>query len=348
MNKVIYICLMALCLFSCGKDEMSYDGETCFGWDDFEVSELNGTDLEFDELIMNPEQLLVRDSLLITINLRTEKFFHLFNLKTKHKIGESITVGQGPEDMLGPSFIPSSDSIMVYDRSTSTVYHFTLDEFVNNPSPNPVRKYKLDMPYFFSELAQLKGGLIGMSYRPDAPCYVFDSEGKKSEDGFGFYPHGHFSYSDLEIVDAFRGMVISNGDDRVVVCHFFTDLIDIYDGEGKLLKRLHGPEHFLTRFMEFNDGVRQGSRADPNYYRVAFYGPACFEDGFCVLYDGKFVNKPGHNMLSKDLLVFTWDGKPLKHYKLNQGVSRISLDTKAHKIYGISSEPEYHIVEYFY
>lgn len=45
-----------------------------------------------------------------------------------------------------------------------------------------------------------------------------------------------------------------------------------------------------------------------------------------MLYNGKFVNKPGYNLLAKDILVFSWEGVPLRHYILNDGVSRIAVN----------------------
>lgn len=344
-----YTVVALLTLISCeNKTATTYDQETRFGWQDFEVQNLVAKKIEFAEPVMKPDQLMIWDTLLVTINRGTEKIFHLFNLKTKEKIGERITVGQGPDEMIVPFFIENSDSIKVYDVMTSTVYSYMVNEFVANQSPIPSRRYKLSEANFFSELASLGTNLVGVSYRPDIPCYLFDANGQKIDGGIGSYPIGSVKYSDLERVDAYRGILASNGTDRFAVSYFFTDLIDIYSDKGKLIKRLHGPEHFFTRFTEYNDGNRMGSRPNHDYYRDAFYSPVSVGDTFFVLYNGKFVNKPEYNLLAKDILVFSWDGTPLKHYQLEEGVSRIAVDSKDRKIYGISSEPEYHIVEYSY
>ena len=58
--------------------------------------ELTGCEIAFDEPVMQPNQLVVMDTLLITINRKTEKLLHLFNLNTKKKIGEQMTMGEGP------------------------------------------------------------------------------------------------------------------------------------------------------------------------------------------------------------------------------------------------------------
>lgn len=348
----VFLCCIAVIfgvLTSCGdKVATTYDQETCFGWEDFHNKTLAAKEIKFNEPVMKPDQLMVWDTLLVTINRGTEKIFHLFNLKTREKIGERITVGQGPDEMIAPFFVKDADSIKVYDAMTSTVYCFTIDEFVGTSSPKASRRYKLSEAYFFSELASLGTNLIGVSYRPDFPCYQFDAEGRKIDGGIGIYPEGPVKYTDLEKVDAYRGLLTSNGTDRFAVSCFFTDLIDIYSNTGELVKRLHGPEHFFTRFIEFNDGTRMGSRPDGNYYRDAFYSPVSVGDSFFVLYNGKFVNKPGYDLLAKDILVFGWDGTPLNHYQLEQGVSRITVNEENRKVYGISSNPEYHIVEFVY
>lgn len=56
-------CLGAM-MVACVSGE-TYEGETCIGWDDFEKVELTGRELFFDEEIMNPYHLAVRDSFFV-------------------------------------------------------------------------------------------------------------------------------------------------------------------------------------------------------------------------------------------------------------------------------------------
>ncbi len=348
IHSFFILIIGSIIVTSCKNNRTIYQDETLFSWNDFKVELLKGKNISFDEPIMKPLQIMVIDTLLITINQGTEKHCHLFNLKTKKKIGERIAIGQGPDEMLVPSFISSNDSIRLYDMMTSSVYSFGVSEFVSNIDAVPSRKYKLNETNFFSELAMLNEKLIGVSYRPDYPCYLFDGNGHKIGKGFGSYPAGPEKYSNEEIINAYRAILTSNRKNRVAVCHFFTDLIDVYNENGTLIKRLCGPEHFYTRFHEYNDGERIGSKPDSKYYRDAFYSPVSVEKDFFVLFNGKFVDKDGYNILAKDLLVFSWNGIPEIHYKLDQGVSRIAVDYKRHRIYGISDTPEYHIVEFSY
>ena len=338
-------CLGAM-MVACVSGE-TYEGETRIGWDDFEKVELTGRELFFDEEIMNPYHLAVRDSFLLTLNQNTEKICHIFNLNTKKKVGERIMMGQGPNDMIHPFFIETKEALMFYAPMTSSIFRFSLDEFVKEIPLRPLSKKKLAESYFFGELSLLGDNWIGVSGRPDAPCNVFDSEGNKVQ-ALGKYPVGPENYSELEKVDAYNGILATDGKSRVAVCCMFTDLIDFYDESGHLLKRLHGPERFYTRFVEFNDGRIMGSRPDGKYYRDAFYSPYGTDTHLFVLFNGKFVNKPGYNLLAKDILVFDWEGNPVRRYSLDKGIMRITVDSHNRKIYGISDSPEYHIVEFDY
>ena len=91
----IFVVILGVIFFvACGnKVESVYQDETCIEWEDFESQELTGREIAFDEPVMQPNQLVVMDTLLITINRKTEKLLHLFNLNTKKKIGEQMTMG---------------------------------------------------------------------------------------------------------------------------------------------------------------------------------------------------------------------------------------------------------------
>lgn len=334
--------------FSC-KNSTIYHDEVSINWSNFEEKELKGKVVLLDEEVMKPYHLMVRDSILMTVNERTEKICHLFNLNTGKKIGERIALGQGPNEMIHPFFINNDDSLKLFDPMTSLVHTYSLNDFIESENIFPTNIIQLDVIPYFGELSNLNNSLIGFSSKPDAPCYIFNEKGQKTHKTFGEYPKGIMGqYTDLEIVNAFRCIVATNGKNRVVLSHMFTDLIDFYNENGDLLKRVCGPEHFYTQFIEYKEGERIGSFPNRDYYRDAFYSPLCIDDKLFVLYNGKFIMHPDYNLLARDILVFDLNGNPLNRLRLDKGVSRITVDSKNRKIYGISDDPDYHIVEYSY
>ncbi|WP_459190094.1 BF3164 family lipoprotein [Parabacteroides sp. APC149_11_2_Y6] len=307
---------------------------------------LYGSNIEFDSILMKPFQLQVYDTLLITYNQNTDKLFHIFNLKSKKKIGERISMGQGPTEMIMPWFIQNQDVISIFDMGTSTISKYTISEFITNPDPIPYQQIKIK-EQFFGEIGFLGENIIGSLYRPEYPLYLFNNAGEQIK-GFGSYPISNFNYTNAEIIDAYRSIIITNQVDRVAICHFFTDLIDIYDNNGTLISRIHGPEHFFPKFKEYTDGNVITTRPVNKTYKDAFYSPVNVGDDFFVLYNGKNVGEKDYNLLAEKIFVFDWEGTPKKIFSLDQGISRISVDKRNKKIYGISNEPEYHIVEYSY
>lgn len=335
-------------MITCSCSQKSkYEHAVVINKSDFKTTQiLKGSTVEFDSLLMKPNQLQIYDTLLITCNMGDDKFFDIFNLKSKKKIGERISIGQGPMNMLFPWFVANDENITIFDMGTSVISKFTLDEFLANPEPVPFQRIKLN-EQIFSEVNLLGDEVIGSLYRPEYPLYIFDETGKQSK-GFGSYPVCDITYSNVEIIDAYRSIVTTNQVDKVAVCHFWTDLIDIYNKEGVLEKRIHGPEHFQAHFKEYTDGNVITSRAEKGTYRDAFYSPVSVGDSFFVLYNGKFVEEKGYNLLATQIFVFGWDGSPEQCFQLDQGVSRIVVDKNNKKIYGISDDPEYHIVEFSY
>ena len=66
-------------------------------------------------------------------------------MKTKKKIGSRIFLGQGPNDMLQPVFVKNDKKlIQLYDMATSCLFEYDVNTFVNNESPTPLNKIKLE------------------------------------------------------------------------------------------------------------------------------------------------------------------------------------------------------------
>lgn len=337
--------LMLFLMSSC-KEQNKYEMSVHIKNKDFINQSLVGSVIRFDELIMNPNQLTVYDTLLITCNQNTSKLFHIFNLKTKKKIGESISMGQGPMEMIQPYFIDNKDSIVIYDMMTSVISRYSIGEFISNPTPNPTQQTKLS-EHIFSKMAFLGKDVVGSPYSVESPLYVFNHEGEKTGN-FASYPVSNIDYSDVEIIEAYRSDIVANQDGNLALFYNFTDLVEIYDGDGTLKKRMHGPERFFSHFKEYTDGVVITSMPVDDKYRAAFYNPVSVGNEIFVLYNGGYIRDKDFTMLAKQIFVFDWNGNPQKIYSLSEGVLSIAVDEKSKKIYGISNDPEYHIVEFSY
>ena len=334
-------------LFSCNSKQAHYLDTHLFTLNDFRSSEqLEGKILKLDDLVMRPTDILTIDSLLITIEYGGDKLFHIYNLKTQNQINKCIVIGQGPNDMLQPEFMQCDESfIKIVDLATSTIYKYSTLDFISNPEPKYIHRTKLEKQIFLTA-QQSEDNILGYSYGIEERLYKFDLTGKLT-DSFINYPTSSIEYSDMEKMDAFYMKFITNGSDKIVLCHYMTDLIEIYDINGVLQKRMHGPEQFLAHFKQIQDGP-MGASPIKGMNRDAFMCPRNAGNEFFVLYNGRYIDDPNHTTSCNRLFSFSWDGTPQRIYNLNDPIFSFTVDTKNKKIYGISETPEFHIVEYSY
>ena len=346
-KQVVFLLLGACMLFSCSQKDRYIDARI-FGFNDFEVEiELKGNLLEFDDLVMNPSELQVYDSILVTLEYGGEKLCNVYNLNTKKKIGERLVRGQGPDEMLMPSFIDNDGTcVQIVDMATSVVYKYDLRDFIENAEPRPTTKTKLE-ENVNSGMQILGDKLVGYPYFKEHQLYVFDGTGKKVNEFAGF-PVSTIDYSDMERTDAYYMGFASNGTDRLAICYYMTDLIDIYNAAGVLQKRIHGPEHFFSYFKEVHDANGITSRQVKGKNRDAYFAPESAGDKLFVLYNGGYVDEKDHSSFCKRLFSFSWDGVPQTIYILDDPIFTFCVDKKRNKIYGVSNRPDNHIVEYTY
>lgn len=334
-------------LASCTQ-ESKIEQTTLIKREDFKKTQsLVGSTVQFDDIVLKPTRLQVCDSLLITMNKREERMFHVFNLNSKKKIGECISVGQGPNEMVSPSFVKCDGrSMHIFDMMTCTLFEYPMAEFITSSNPIAVKKTKLSEK-IFGDVRFVENGIIGSTYYPNYRFVKFDIAGAKT-DTMGAYPSSDASLSEREKLETYKFVFTTNSVDKIAVCSNWTDLIEIYDNEGNLQKRLHGPEQFVSSFKESRNGNVVMARRVKGQTRDAYFNPVSVGDDFFVLFNGKSEDEEGYSQLSNQIFVFGWDGTPKQVLSLDQGVFTFTVDERNKKIYGISDQPEFHIVEFSY
>lgn len=80
---------------------------------------------------------------------------------------------------------------------------------------------------------------------------------------------------------------------------------------------------------------------------VSFCGLACEDNHVITLYSGRTFNS--HGMTShycEHVLIYDWDGEPVKHFLLEKPLYSLGFDNENKIIYGIGYDPEGVIIEY--
>lgn len=193
--KKFFLCLLSLglLLMSCKQNEKIYSDATLVDYDDFkEIIELKAETIAgFDSLFLAPTHLCAYDSMLITINKRSDKRILVFNVNTEKKVAEHISVGQGPGEMLLPRIVGNDDSkILISDLIKSTVLEYSMEDFFKSGELQYTKFISLQKP-ISGEVRLLKDRLIGdVSRNTSFLFYEFNSEGEVV-DSIGRYPEAN-------------------------------------------------------------------------------------------------------------------------------------------------------------
>lgn len=337
------IVLLFLLIYSC-KPNQSYPGSTSFDLQDFgEPVLLKGTAMDFDEILMKPVKITLIDSFLLMKNINTEQCIHLFNTYSRKKIGERIAFGTGPDEMIDPRVVGMDENrIWILDKNRRVLNEYDADCFFNQDS------LKLEGKITFSDFCNsiiplADKGFVSLTFNDEYKRLLFTDRQGKNLGLKGDYPVAENLISYMEKIEGFIGDVVANSvGDRIIVTCKRTDLIEVYNGEGNLLKRLHGPDHFLPAIHQEGEHVRSDAGLD----REAYFCPLAVGDHMFVLYSGKEAKKGDY--LMNNLFVFDWNGVPVKYYRLDVPLFDFAVDAENKTIYGLTDYPESHIVAFNY
>ena len=332
--------LSVLMSFSCAPQ--LDEGTETFTWNDIpEPIALKGDSVAFDEIMMKPVRVAVVDSLLIVKNRNVERFFYGYNIKTQKKVGECIPFGIGPKEMLDPVwvFMPG-DTLGIFDRNKRFMDVYSDYRLLVCDTVSPIRRIRfeelLQNPVYLPNV-----GIISSTFQTEEHKFVlFDLDGNRLS-YFGDYPSSYEELTVSEKVVAFMGDIAVKPDgSRWVMSHKAMDMIEIYDNKLNLLHRIQGPDKI---FPEVEEGYERVHRKGVS--RKGYFFPVATNQYIYVLYDGRIYDTQNPTRYLRDkLLVFDWDGKPVKYYKLSKPIFHFDIDEKHGILYGLSDNPEFHII----
>jgi hypothetical protein len=275
-----------------------------------------------------------------------------FRLPQLTPIGEaSISMGNGPQELLSTYRIQGMDSLFVVsDLMGSYVMTYSKDS-VCNASKFPVgEKIRLEEP--FSDVLLLPGcqQIVATILNTEHQRLSFFASDGTYRRTIGMYPKFSRELTPLEQIEGYAcEMVVDPSNSHIWLFYKSTDLIEIYDSEGSLIKRLHGPDHFFPSVKELSneDGLQRVSSVSGEM-RDAYFCPLYSDGKIYVLYSGRVYHEGQsiNSYLLNTILSFNSDGTPDKAYKLSVPVFTFSIDEINKTLYGLSFDPEYHLMKY--
>lgn len=304
------------------------------------------------EIISKPVGLACKDSILFVNNTAVEHMIYCYNLNTYQKVGEFIPFGTGPNEMLSIKNISiDKDSVWISTFQPSKLYQFDIKQFYRQQEVIPCRETELRDGTLNSIIPMNENEIVTTSYRADNNRLSFyDYNGKHIRD-IGTYPDFGKELTISEQHEAFLCTLIKLPGQRILLAYMNTDLLEIYDTKGNLIKRMHGPDHFFPSAKETKmmGGTMVISDKDA---KGAYFNPLLIGDEIWIIYSGNSFTPKGpdsyDHLFQNKIYIFDQELNPLRTLSLDIPIATLAVNPADKSFYGISMQPEVVIVKYQY
>ena len=281
---------------------------------------------------------LVQDSIAVLKIYKVGNYLALVNTNTGEVMREFITKGQGPGELITMFFCPQSDKnkIMVEDPNLRTIFNVDYNMAIadNKYRIEPLVKFEnRAMRYMFIDTCFVHAGLRMINNR----FQIFDSKGGLIATCLNYNKADKYSHvPDRVYASGFQGFyaVHPNGKKFVFAAHN-SGCIQIFNFTPN--------EITLHKDLTFNDPMmtcNENACATSLKAIVSAETIDCNDKYFYVLYSGETLDQHLNKIANYNLLVFDWDGNPVKRYILQQPITTFAVNSADDKLYGVADMPD--------
>ena len=279
------------------------------------------------------------DSLLILTSAQGyNKQVIIYSLKDFKYVASTITPGRGPDEISFPGHIIINKNrglIWCQDFGRKILWKFDLDSIINKDkyfpdykinTPDILAIMQLDLyndsifsfnsnnPSYFVSFFNENGNIIDTLNVPSQAC-IYNNEQLSPE---------------TKTLMAYYIYTINPKTGRIAIIYMFSDIIQIIDSRGNLLKELHGPgttdqipEYANSQQIITNSLVY----SDKNYIYCLYRNRRRWDEVTGMI-----------PQFGKEINVYSWDGKPILKIILDHSVMAFTIDNKNKRIITFSPE----------
>lgn len=343
MNSINYKPIVVVLIFFLSCESKSVNNIS-LNPDDLPTFNLTSSKFS-DPKIINPLKLFINDSkLIVTESHRISPelpLIHIFNTQPLKYLKSKGVIGFGPFEIpSADAFQPlnSKNEFLIYSGMDKKFVKYDIndssmlgqDEFKMPPSNTP-----LGLFYFLPDSI-----FVGMSTFDRNKFVEVDLDGQKIT-GFGTWD----LIEGKEDLSYFHHFLLNSGwfkTDKTyeifVNASIFRDRLEIFNKKSKEIVTIDGPSDELPPFEYYRENMPLNIPiTNPFRYRDVYIS----EDKIYALYGGlseEHYNKTGE--LALKIFIFTKDGVPLYHLKLDRSIGSLAVDEKGGKIFGLTTDED--------
>lgn len=292
---------------------------------------------------------IMQDRYLFISEDTDEKMIQIYNIEDGRLIKAFGKKGKGPGEYFGPPSIlycsDNPDYFWAHDFSSLKIERYTLNDVLgkNRCKPDSTMKISADagIP---AKLALLSSNeFVAIGSLKSRLCF-FDSNGDTIRTN-GYVPGTPTKGASKRVhMQLYSGRIITNSKaNRIAICNGETDMLEIYDWDGKIVKTLHGPDIFINDYGCVDE------------YGLAVDRKQCGYFGICsssqYIYAGYSGRKPKSQAdwtagLGREIFVFDWDGTPIKRAEVNYTLAYMEYSEERNTIYAVCYDGEEFFIGY--
>jgi TolB-like 6-blade propeller-like len=338
IKRIFHVSLVVLAVFSSCERKSEID----FDYDSIPLSyEMEGV-IVIDSM-MSPQSIESYKTLLISIESAGKFKLKVYNPKSGLEIQSFIRGGRGINEMLQPwTLSVQNDTCWVFDLMLNKIIGLHKSE---NDTLTFAREFSLEDRRNTMILAEGDGDFVGIGFSDSLKLFsVYDSYGQLIRT-FGRYPDNITRESpDIKENALFYSTVyksrigISSKCKRIAAAYTRFNMIDIYDFEGRLLKRLYGPEKVDIKVERIspNPGTVLFD-AKPKY--LAYRQVKVSEKEIWASHSGKILTRENYTQtIPRKIFCFSWNGEIIRELNFDILINDFFVDWESKKLYCLSEK----------
>lgn len=285
------------------------------------------------------------DNKLVAYDVDHSYLFSITDLNKKEIVTKFGKIGQGPDEILGTvtsTSMFSKNAFSFFEPNKSVLYMVNFED-ITSPVQTEVLSVKgidvimtltpLSSNLFIATGIFERGRYLLLDKTAKVISYNFDYPTLPNE---GTFTHAHKAM-------AFQGDlgVRPDGERFFSACedNEVFEIIEITSqNELNMIFKFHGE---LGDYKSDGDGINSISAAISKFSKTKFIDSYCTQNYIYLLYSNRAIeNKINNPYLADRVLVFDWDGKPVKILNLDAEVNSIAVDEIDQYLYAYCEDIE--------
>lgn len=314
-----------------------------------QTQKLQGEKLELPKYTLGlPLHLVYFRGYLLVVDRYNESWLNIIDPQTKSQVCQCIPIGKGPNEMieLFGLKINGKKTFQTYDMRLRRIYEYHLDSILKHKKAIPFKAYRPEFNHIYLQITPVGENYLASGMLPKGKYHLLDSAFAKINE-ISEYPEvkEHTDRNHLNM--AFQGHILYQESlQKAVWCCSKYPMFEILTFEDQNL-RIQKFYHELPSYKE-NYNKNGGFALLRNSNAKYGYPDLKTTDNFIyLLYSGRTMDEyPDSFNESEHVLVFDWEGNPVKHYQLDNPVVSFAVSNDDKTLYSLIREPYPEIYTY--